>query len=66
MRGCFIGFLSSVFNYMRDLNMLICKKKKKSAMEKKRLIVQKKAEERGGVWIKMVPGAKTGNGRRAL
>lgn len=46
MRGYFIGFLSLVFNYMRDLNMLVCKKKK-SAMERKRLIVQKKGRGKG-------------------
>lgn len=47
MRGCFIGFLSSVFNYMRDLNMLICKKKKKKCHGKEEVNSTEKGRGKG-------------------
>lgn len=42
-RGYFVGFISLIFSYMRNLNMLI--PKKKCAMEKRLEVLEKR-----GVW----------------
>lgn len=63
MRGYFVGFVSLVFNYMKDLNVLIHKKmchgERVRSTEKRGVRVWRRL-----VLMRMVPEGKIGNGIR--